>query len=326
MTPARFLSALLAGACAVPAALLTVLGLWPPLQFTHRVLAMAGAFIPYGLVLWVLAGLAVLAAARNRWRLLALPCALGLALHLAWAGVYLPGTPPPASASTLRIAALNTLYGKSDAGIAAARLAEADPDVIVLLEASAPFVDTPAMAALLARYPHRVGRTAPGWSAVGYEDASATLVASRRPLTELARLDSGFDQFAVRTTTVDGREITLLAVHPMNMVQGTDLWRSEAETVAAAVQDHRDEPLVVIGDLNATRENATYPIMAAGLTDAALQSGAGWRPTFDGNLALPPLIAIDHALVNDRVVASRLGTFAVPGTDHQGIVVDVSLV
>lgn len=65
--------------------------------------------------------------------------------------------------------------------------------------------------------------------------------------------------------------------------------------------------------------------MAAGLTDAAVQSGAGWRPTFGGSPALPPLIAIDHALVNDQVVAHGFSTFAVPGSDHRGIVVDVSL-
>ena len=319
----RSLSLVAAGACAAAGLLLTLLGAWPHLQFAHRVLAMAGAFVPYGALLWALAGVFTLVGAAGRWRLLALPCALGLALHLAWAAAYLPGTPPQPTASTLRVAALNTLYGKSDVTVAAQRLREADADVIVLLEVSDPFVETPALAGLLDQYPYRLGRTASG--KVGYDDASATLVVSRRPMTELAQLDSAFDQFVLRTSTVDGRDVTVLAVHPMNMVPGTALWRREAETVAAAVRDHRTDPLVVIGDLNATRENATYPIMAAGLTDAVRQSGAGWQPTFGGSMALPPLIAIDHALVNDQVVAHGFSTFAVPGSDHRGIVVDVSL-
>lgn len=104
-----------------------------------------------------------LVGATQRWRLLALPCVLGVALQVAWAAAYLPGTGPQPTASTLRVAALNTLYGKSDATVAAQRLRDADADVIVLLEVSDPFVETPALASLLEQYPYQVGRTAPGW-------------------------------------------------------------------------------------------------------------------------------------------------------------------
>lgn len=304
---------------------LVVLGLNPDLQRLHRWCAMAAAFIPYGVFLWAATLILVLLAARKAWRLLALIPVAALGLQLVWANEYFPGI-PRGTGSDLRVVSFNTLYGKSAPAETAASLQATHADVIVLLEASVPLVYADPMAPLLESYPYQVGTLAPGYVAAGYEDASATYVLSKRPVTIIAQLDAVFDQFVVSTTTRDDSAITIIAAHPSNMVGGTARWVEEANTLASAVEDHASEPLMVIGDLNATPENLTYrTITNAGVRGAADQARAGWVPTFNVVTGAPALIPIDHALVNDQVTAQRFSTFRVAGSDHRGIVVDVTV-
>ena len=47
-------------------------------------------------------------------------------------------------------------------------------------------------------------------------------------------------------------------------------------------------------------------------------AAVGCRP-IPSNATLPPLIPIDHILLNDRLTASSVTSFAVAGTDHRGL-------
>lgn len=309
---------MIAAAAALTGAVLVALQLFPDWQFRSRSAAMFVAFAPYGILAWLLAIVLVLVATRRWARFWAAPLVAMLVLQSVWSSGYLPGPAPAASTSTLRIASFNTLHGQADADVAAQQLAAADPDVIVLIEVGEEFVESTPLAALLAGYPHRAGLATPR-----REVAINTLVVARHPLEQVGEVTQ---HIVLTTTTTDGRPVTMIAAHPSNMTHGLGKWRAEASRLADDVRAHIAGPLVVVGDLNTTREGATYAIITEpGLQDAAQQSGAGWRPTFGGRDGFPALIAIDHALVNDQVVANRFDTFAVPGSDHRGIVVDVSL-
>ncbi|WP_342371759.1 endonuclease/exonuclease/phosphatase family protein [Propioniciclava soli] len=317
----RRLALVIAVASAVVGAAFVVLQMFPTAQYLHRGLAMLAAFTPYGVLVWLLVIALVLAAARGRARLWAIPAALLALLQLVWAWGYLPGPAPAAEGSPLRVASFNTYFGQADPDATAAQLSASDPDVIVLLEVGEEFIETPAMAALLDGYPHRGGLPTPrGATPIN------TLVAAREPLELIGRSAWTANHLVLGTTTADGEPVTLIAAHPSNMMQGVAKWRREATQLTDDVATHIDEPLLVIGDMNTTREGATYrEITAPGLVNAAQQAGAGWQPTFSGSRRLPALIAIDHALVNDQVAASHFETFAVPGSDHRGIIVDVTV-
>lgn len=80
-------------------------------------------------------------------------------------------------------------------------------------------------------------------------------------------------------------------------------------------------PVVVAGDLNATPLWPAYKSLHRLLDDGTLMAVSGKaKPTWP---KLFPLMRIDHVLVKSLNV-ERIGTVAVSGTDHLGIVVDVS--
>lgn len=305
---------------------LVLLRSFPEQQLVDQTRAMITSFVPYGILAWAAALLLLLVTTRKAWRLLALIPTLALCLQLVWLNGYLPRIPPASSGDSLRIVSFNTLYGKADPQATADMLAATRPDMIILLEASQALVDSEPMAAVLADYPHREGRLGQGYLINGYEDSTPTYVLSRRPFTTDAQLDSLHDQFVLSTTTRTDVPMTVIVTHLINMLHGTQRWSDEAEELAASVTAHIAEPMVVVGDFNATPDHITYSrILDAGLVDAASQAGAGWVPTFNADLPIPAVIPIDHALISPGMSAQRFRTIAVTGSDHRAIVVDVSV-
>jgi hypothetical protein len=58
------------------------------------------------------------------------------------------------------------------------------------------------------------------------------------------------------------------------------------------------------------------------LVDAADQARTPFVPTFPAMGPVPPLVAIDHAMVRyTALVAREVSTVTVPGTDHRALVV-----
>ena len=61
-----------------------------------------------------------------------------------------------------------------------------------------------------------------------------------------------------------------------------------------------------------------------GLKSATDVAGGGWLPTYPANSRVPPLLPIDHVLINDRLTATEVGTFRLRGTDHLGLQVTLA--
>ncbi len=56
-----------------------------------------------------------------------------------------------------------------------------------------------------------------------------------------------------------------------------------------------------------------------GLKSATDVAGAGWLPTYPANRRIPPLLPIDHVLINEDLTATSVTSFALSGSDHRGL-------
>jgi endonuclease/exonuclease/phosphatase (EEP) superfamily protein YafD len=56
-----------------------------------------------------------------------------------------------------------------------------------------------------------------------------------------------------------------------------------------------------------------------GLKSATDVAGAGWLPTYPADRPLPPLLPIDHVMINKGLTATSVTSFAISGTDHRGL-------
>ena len=125
-----------------------------------------------------------------------------------------------------------------------------------------------------------------------------------------------------RIDPLGGLPVTVTAVHPVAPVQGrADRWRRELamiqQTLAAV-----DEPQVVAGDFNATRDHAPFrELLAAGFLDCA-DSGRNrsWPGfTWPATGRALPVLRLDHVLVSRTATVPMTRTIRVPCTDHHGV-------
>ncbi len=82
----------------------------------------------------------------------------------------------------------------------------------------------------------------------------------------------------------------------------------------------RSVDTVVAGDFNAVDDHLTMrALYDDGWRSAANLAGVGFVRTWPANRRIPPMIGIDHVLVDGRLTATAFSTFEVPGTDHLGV-------
>ena len=316
-----------AGTSALVGLVLLVLVAAPELQAKHQLLAMAASFAPYGWLAWCASVLLALIGARGRTRLVLAPLALGLVWHTGILVPYLPA-PDPAEATgsgdpSLTVLTLNLHWGEADLSAVATTIEREDPDAVVLVEvtrSNLAVFERPRWKALL---PYRVGTAGDDYNPDAVDaDPPGTMILSPYPVTELARADTTFSNFAVRLDLPE-RPVTVIAAHPANPSHGLSTWLDDARALEQLALDHASGSLVVAGDLNATAEHLTLRELRAkaGLTDAG--AGTGWHPTFPADAWYPPLIEIDHVLFSQDFRAVCYQTLRVADTDHLGLLVEL---
>ena len=302
----------------VPAAVFAVLRVVPP---TDDATALLASFISSGAV-FALVGLGCLGVALLRARrrgalaVLTTLAAVLLAGHVAvQAPLFVPDD-RPATGPGFTLLSLNTYKGEADPDQVVAAAAAAD--VVVLVE-----LTDDALTALDARgwrdrFPYAAG--------VYATTVSNTAVFSRFPLDDSVQFGRGsFDQWVTQVAVPDAGPVRLFGVHPCNPYCGGGRWTEEHTTLRRAVEAGPDLPTVLAGDFNAVDDHA--PMLAlhrAGLRSATDLLGAGWLPTYPANRAVPPLLAIDHVLVDDRLTVTALRRVPVTGTDHLGLLATVA--
>lgn len=227
----------------------------------------------------------------------------------------------PAVGVPLRVMTANVMLGSADPD-ALATLARQHADVLVLQEL------TPDLAAALdtrmtADFPHR--------SLKARVEAAGAGIWSRHPITGSGVIEGyQLGTMNARIAVPGAAETTVLGIHIGGpWPQPIDGWRHEIAQMKATLRDFaaqaRTNPVIVAGDFNATYDMADFrALFTDGYRDAAEQSGAGLTRTFPANMAVPPLIGIDH-IITRGATAQEVRTVRVPGSDHLGLVATVRL-
>ena len=307
-----------AGLFAVPAVASTVLRLVPPVDDTT---ALVAAFIAYGLVAYAVVLVCLLVALVRGRRRAALAAVTVLTAgltgaHLVWLGRLFVPNDRPVATEPFTVLTLNIRNGEADPAAISALAEQAD--VVVLVETTRAAQAGLAARGWDARFPYAVGDPR--------REGSNTAVFSRFRLsrgTVLGR--SNFSQWSVAVEVPDLGLVRLLAVHPCNPYCGGGRWHAEHEVVRAAVATQGSGPLIVAGDFNAVAEQSPMQrLHRLGLRSATDLVGAGWLPTYPSGGLLPPLLPIDHVLLNERLTATAVTPVTVRGTDHRGLLVDVA--
>ena len=185
-----------------------------------------------------------------------------------------------------------------------------EPDVVAVQE-----LNPTAAEAIASRLPH--GRLDPS------ADFKGMGLAARKPLT--------VERFPLphRAALVARGDVTLWCVHLANPVDRPPPWKDRRQQVRMIKQqvDGLDGPVLVAGDLNATPTWPAYRRLTEHLDDGvaewAERNGRKPERTWNYRPGWKPLLRIDHVLVRDLKVNNSF-TVEVPGSDHRGLVVDVS--
>ena len=309
----------IAGLAVLPAVAATIMRLLPPSDDASAQLA---AFIPYGLLGYLLALVCLLAAmVRARRRLVPTvitgAVAVLTACHLLWLAPLFVDDHRAAATPKFRLMSLNMFDGEADSSEVAKRAAKAD--VVILVETTPAAVRALERYGLDKRFPYSLGDPR--------DNFSNTAVYSRFPLGRSSQIrDTSFQQWVTTVRIPDVGGVRLMAVHPCNPYCGDDRWSSEHRLLRRTVIDNLDQPLVVAGDFNAVDDHGPMQaLQRAGLKNATDVAGAGWLPTYPANRSFPPLLPIDHVMINKDLTATSVTSFTVAGSDHRGLLATLAL-
>jgi endonuclease/exonuclease/phosphatase (EEP) superfamily protein YafD len=220
--------------------------------------------------------------------------------------------------TALRVLVANVLYHNQNFTDLRRMIEDADADVVVLVELS-PYCLRSLEPALTA-YPHRCQEIQPGPQGIG--------LFSRKPLRDAQVHHVGFAGHPTVTAelSLDDQPVLLVASHPAAAIgRNSHAARNDQLKQLPSVISPWVGPVVLMGDLNTTMWSPFYQRMetAAGLRNA--RRGFGVLPTWPSTLPWWMRIPIDHVLVSPDVEVRSLRTVAVPGSDHRGVVADLSL-
>jgi endonuclease/exonuclease/phosphatase (EEP) superfamily protein YafD len=316
------LTALILMVLALPALLARLTGGYPPSPGPELAALAPLAVVP--------AIAAVIIAAYTAWwltALLAIPAALLLMWQLpphgqtrfqAAAGPS-RGTGSATTTLRLRLFTMNARGGAADPAALLRILQQHSVDVLAVQELTSPMVSRLTAVGLTQLLPFSHLDPRPG--------ARGTGLWARWPLIPLPPVP-GLTAAAprARIDPPGGLPVTLTAVHPAAPVRGrADIWQRELamiqQTLAVA-----DEPQVLVGDFNATRDHGPFrELLAAGFLDCADSGQNRSWPGFTWPAAgrMLPVMRLDHVLVSGTATVRMTRAIRVPHTDHRGVLVAI---
>ncbi|SDT21982.1 endonuclease/exonuclease/phosphatase family protein [Microlunatus soli] len=278
--------------------------------------AMVAAFIPYGLVADLIATVCfaiALVRARRRLALALLTgvSALLLIMQLIWIGPQFVADRRPARTAPFTVASLNMKIGSAD--VDQIRSIAERVDILILVE-----VTPTAYTAVRDATADRLDSVVPA----GISSGNQSMILSRFTLTDAKELRSTSPQWSATVAVPGIGPVNLIAAHPCNPFCGGDLWVTEHRSLLSRAEQLDGRPEVIAGDFNATSDHRPLRRLERhGFVSATDIVGRGWLPTYPANVRLlPPLIQIDHVLVNRRLTVTAIDTFPIDGTDHLGLI------
>lgn len=228
------------------------------------------------------------------------------------------GSAEAAVGRPLKILTINMLFGMADARSIVALVRKYDPDVLSTQELTPGAVAELDAAGLRELMPHRVLQDE--WSAGG------SGLFAKYPLKPLWDMTPpvGHKMPAGRLTLPGGKPIEIIDVHPYPPL-GAQVhdWKAALEAFPSASDEY---VRVLAGDFNASLDHAALrELLSRGYKDAADAVGAGLIPTWPANKRIPPIITIDHVLVDQRASVRSVKVETVPGTDHRAVFAELTV-
>jgi endonuclease/exonuclease/phosphatase (EEP) superfamily protein YafD len=228
------------------------------------------------------------------------------------------GTAEATTGRPLKIMTINMLFGRADPQTIMKLVREFQPDVLSTQELTPGAVSDLDAAGLKDLMPHRVLQDE--WSAGG------SGLYSKHPLQPLWDLmpPVGHQMPAALISLPGGKPIEFIDAHPYPPLgRQVSNWN---EALAAFPSASTDRVRILAGDFNASLDHAAMRgLLARGYKDAADQVGAGLIPTWPANKRVPPIITIDHVLVDERVGVREVSVHDVPGTDHRAVLAELTV-
>jgi endonuclease/exonuclease/phosphatase (EEP) superfamily protein YafD len=258
----------------------------------------------------------LVAALLKRW----LACVAAVAVMAVFAITLLPRSfgdptaPAGAPGPTLAVMAVNVEYGRADADAVVSLVDRLGVEALAVAELTNGYVRELERAGLADRLPHSVLAAAPRARGTGLYAAAPLARRSAAPLP------GGFE---LPRATLAGRGVELVAVHSAPPTSGADVWRTDLETLPSALE----RPMrILLGDFNATLDHDAFrDLLEHGYADAAETLGEGLTMTWPADRRLPPLVAIDHVLADERIGIREFSAHDVPGTDHRAVFAELAL-
>ncbi|MGI9667153.1 MAG: endonuclease/exonuclease/phosphatase family protein [Acidimicrobiia bacterium] len=218
----------------------------------------------------------------------------------------------------LRLLTSNLLVDRADPIDVRRVLTEVDPDVLAVQELG----DTNAEV-IASLFPHGVLDPAENCFGMGLVTRHPTdvtqLTLDGRPGWAGALDPSSWPDLSRSVDVVNMHLPNPL--HP-NVLGTRDARRSSIAKVASYL-DGRDNPSVVLGDMNSSPAWPEYKLLL-GLGDDAARMTETARRTWSHFITGPRLLRIDHAFVN-RATPLTTRTISIAGTDHDALLVDIEV-
>ncbi|MEU8245481.1 endonuclease/exonuclease/phosphatase family protein [Nonomuraea sp. NPDC048916] len=228
------------------------------------------------------------------------------------------GTAEATAGRPFKVMTINLLFGRADAEMVVDLVRRFDPDVLSTQELTPGAVDELDALGLKTLMPHRVLQDE--WSAGG------SGIYSKHPVQPLDGLvpPVGHNMPAALVSLPGGKAIEFVDVHPYPPLgRQVTSWNEALEALPSA---SAETVRVLAGDFNATVDHAPMRrLLSRGYKDAADQVGAGLIPTWPANKRVPPIITIDHVLVDQRVGVKEVSVHTVAGTDHRAVFAELTV-
>ena len=261
---------------------------------------------------------------RRRWRLAVASGLLVLALIVWVSPDFFSRGAQSAHASDakptgLRIFNANLYCKNPDLEGMLGEIRAADPDVILLQEYSPRWYQAFQTDEFFEHYPHRIFHIR--------EDAFGIALYSKRPLLKQKKWFVGDVPMLDVQTTIDQRPIRIINWHPLppRNLEYVDVWRKQyAELFERIAGD--DQPLLIVGDFNATQHAACMEQLAEiGFLSAHESIGRGYAVTYPNGTSRVPPIRLDHALMSRHWKAVQIQEGTGRGSDHKPLIADFVL-
>lgn len=228
---------------------------------------------------------------------------------------------PSTTGPTLRILTANLFHGLGDARSLVDLVRRLRADILSAQELTPEAVQALDAAGLSVLMPYRHLQDAPGSSAGGG-------IFSRRPLRKLPDFTppDGHHMPRARIDLPGERSVEIINVHVISPL-GTDVVRWRADLALLPAPSSASATIrILAGDFNATLDHAALrEILRRGYVDAAAATGNGLHGTWPADRRVPPFIAIDHVLYDQRASAVSTSVHTVPGSDHRAVFAELRL-